>query len=281
MTLFILFIVVIVLVLVSTLIAGANEQAELEKKQEQQTLERRLSYTGFSELKFTLKGSNHCTEDEKEIFSHLKKNKELILLPEPWNPIDKSAISVCFYGKKIGYMDRTNAFHFRNILFQDNEIKYKTCFVREISQNEGYDTPLVEISVIYPDPKGKARVFGNQTSCDFVYIDPIEGCGIDLVKDIMKGFVVSEVSKEIINTHPEWYETEDKQLFDGDDLPTLWRTEDAGYLKEFIKELHEGKIATKRNEKSFLNKLERTYGDNEVLERLIDNYLKYKNIKLL
>lgn len=182
-----MFLFVFILLIVALMLAVLLRVASQDKKNEElAALDRRLKYTGMSEIKFTLKGSGYRTEEEKEVFKNLKEGKRVILLQEPWNPVDKNAISVWFHGKRIGYMDRDKAYAHKNDLFGKANVEYKYCVVSKIIWNEDYDTPIVDLSAYYSTSNGTAVLNINKTSIDFTYIDPIEGCGNNLMEDIQK-----------------------------------------------------------------------------------------------
>ena len=271
-------IVICVAVIVSIASAGLadvkqKEEAELRRQ------ERRLSVTGYGSFGFTLKGSNYCSDTAKEFLRGINEGDAVVLMPEFFNEFDKYAISVRYLGKHIGYMDRTTAFHWAEKLFTGDEPNYRLCVATKVEQNEGYDTPLVEFEVYYKEPNGKARFNFKHDGPKYIYVNPVEGCGQDLTEDIaQRGFLLSEISREVVNTFPELY----KDAKVDEELQEKWHEEDVQFLKQFIYELYTSGTNDARFKSHFLRKAEmdRVYGNGINLKILIESYLEFKELKL-
>lgn len=277
MAVFIIIIIVILAVsFMFPLLQDANEQEESERKAQ----ERRFTHTGFSSFTFKLKGSNYCSDLAKEFLANIQEGDAVVLMPEFFNEYDKYAISVRLFGKHIGYVDRTSAYHWAENLFGGSVPNYRLCVAKKVTLNEGYEFPVVDFEVFYKDSQGQARIDYKHEGSKYVYVDPVEGCGKDLADDIVKrGFILSEVSREVVNTHPEWYGLNNKT---DEDLNEKWHDEDVQHLKQFIFDLYSGAFTQQNAKTKFLKKvaMDRIYGNNEKLEKLLDMYLDFKELKL-
>ena len=277
MAVFIIIIIVILAVsFMFPLLQDANEQEESERKAQ----ERRFTHTGFSSFTFKLKGSNYCSDLAKEFLANIQEGDAVVLMPEFFNEYDKYAISVRLFGKHIGYVDRTSAYHWAENLFGGSVPNYRLCVAKKVTLNEGYEFPVVDFEVFYKDSQGQARIDYKHEGPKYVYVDPVEGCGKDLADDIVKqGFILSEVSREVVNTHPEWYGLNNKT---DEDLNEKWHDEDVQHLKQFIFDLYSGAFTQQNAKTKFLKKvaMDRIYGNNEKLEKLLDMYLDFKELKL-
>lgn len=277
MAVFIIIIIVILAVsFMFPLLQDANEQEESERKAQ----ERRFTHTGFSSFTFKLKGSNYCSDLAKEFLANIQEGDAVVLMPEFFNEYDKYAISVRLFGKHIGYVDRTSAYHWAENLFGGSVPNYRLCVAKKVTLNEGYEFPVVDFEVFYKDSQGQARIDYKHEGPKYVYVDPVEGCGKDLADDIVKrGFILSEVSREVVNTHPEWYGLNNKT---DEDLNEKWHDEDVQHLKQFIFDLYSGAFTQQNAKTKFLKKvaMDRIYGNNEKLEKLLDMYLDFKKLKL-
>jgi|GEM_PF-3736704 len=271
---------IFILVLVVSLIVAASNSANEERREKMKDLEKRITTTGFSSFTFKLKGSGYCSDVAKELLANIKEGDAVVLMPEFFNEYDKYAISVRYIGKHIGYVDRTTAFHWAGKLFTGSEPNYRLCVAKSVTLNEGYDIPLVEFEVFYRDFHGEAKIDLKHSGPYYAFIDPVEGCGRDLAEDLTKrGFIYVEESKEIINTHPEWYD-----LSEGvdEDLIEKWKNEDIKYLRWFVQSLYKGIIVDGKAKSRFLKQAatDRIYGNNEKLEKLLNRYLEFKELKL-
>ena len=272
----IILIVILVISFIFPLLQDANEQEESERKAQ----ERRFTHTGFSSFTFKLKGSNYCSDLAKEFLADIQEGDAVVLMPEFSNEYDKYAISVRLFGKHIGYVDRTSAYHWAENLFGGSIPNYRLCVAKKVTLNEGYEFPVVDFEVFYKDSQGQARIDYKHEGPKYVYVDPVEGCGKDLADDIVKrGFILSEVSREVVNTHPEWYGLNNKT---DEDLNEKWHDEDVQHLKQFIFDLYSGAFTQQNAKTKFLKKvaMDRIYGNNEKLEKLLDMYLDFKELKL-
>ena len=272
----IILIVILVISFIFPLLQDANEQEESERKAQ----ERRFTHTGFSSFTFKLKGSNYCSDLAKEFLADIQEGDAVVLMPEFFNEYDKYAISVRLFGKHIGYVDRTSAYHWAENLFGGSIPNYRLCVAKKVTLNEGYEVPVVDFEIFYKDSQGQARIDYKHEGPKYVYVDPVEGCGKDLADDIVKrGFILSEVSREVVNTHPEWYGLNNKT---DEDLNEKWHDEDVQHLKQFIFDLYSGAFTQQNAKTKFLKKvaMDRIYGNNEKLEKLLDMYLDFKELKL-
>lgn len=274
-----IFIIVVIVIAIPMIIAASSEASEQEDAN-RKAQERRFTHTGFSSFTFKLKGSNYCSDLAKEFLSDIQEGDAVVLMPEFFNEYDKYAISVRLFGKHIGYVDRTTACHWAEKLFEGSAPNYRLCVAKEVILNEGYDYPVVEFEVFYKDNQGQAKIDYKHEGPKWVYVDPVEGCGKDLTEDIVKrGFILSEVSREVVNTHPEWYGLNDKT---DDDLNEKWHGEDVQHLKQFIFDLYSGAFTQQNAKSKFLKQvaMDRIYGNNEKLEKLLDMYLDFKELEL-
>lgn len=273
-------IIIIVIVIAIPMIISAASEASEQEDANRKAQERRFTHTGFSSFTFKLKGSNYCSDLAKDFLADIQEGDAVVLMPEFFNEYDKYAISVRLFGKHIGYVDRTTACHWAEKLFEGSTPNYRLCVAKEVILNEGYDYPVVEFEVFYKDNQGQAKVDYKHEGPKWVYVDPVEGCGKDLTEDIVKrGFILSEVSREVVNTHPEWYGLNDKM---DDDLNEKWHEEDVQHLKQFIFDLYSGAFTQQNAKSKFLKQvaMDRIYGHNEKLEKLLDMYLDFKEIEL-
>lgn len=266
--------IIICIAVIISIVSSGN--AERKRKEEA----KRNKRTGFSSFTFKLRGSNYCSDISKDFLKNIKVNDAVLLMPEFFNEYDKYAISVRYIGKHIGYVDRTTAYHWAEKLFTGSDPNYQLCVAKSVTINEGYDFPLVEFEVFYRDFYGEAKIDLKHFGPYYAFIDPIAGCGKDLSEDLTKrGFIYVEESKEIINTHPEWYD-----LIEGvdEDLKEKWRNEDIKFLKWFIQSLYTGIIVDGNAKSRFLKQAatDRIYGNNEKLEKLLDRYLEFKELSL-
>ena len=277
MAVFIIIMIVILAVsFMFPLLQDANEQEESERKAQ----ERRFTHTGFSSFTFKLKGSNYCSDLAKEFLKEIKEGDAVVLMPEFFNEYDKYAISVRLFGRHIGYVDRTSAYHWAENLFGGSVPNYRLCVSKKVTLNEGYEFPVVDFEVFYKDSQGQSRIDYKHEGPKYVYVDPVEGCGKDLADDIVKrGFILSEVSREVVNTHPEWYGLNNNT---DEDFNEKWHDEDVQHLKQFIFDLYSGAFTQQNAKTKFLKKvaMDRIYGNNEKLEKLLDMYLDFKELKL-
>lgn len=278
--LLVLGLIIVVLIFLMMTMGGLSE----ERRQEEQELkeqERRLLTTGFSSFSFNLKGSNHCSDIARDLLQKIKQGDAVLLMPEFFNEYDRYAISVRMFGKHIGYMDRTTAFHWAEKLFTGSTPNYHLCIAKKVELNEGFDLPMVEFEVFYKDKDGRARFDFKHEGPMYSYVNPVEGCGQDLTDDITnKRFILSEISKEVVNTFPEIYGL-GTDVSD-DDLNEKWYEEDVQYLKEFIRDLHTGAIDDIKAKSKFLRNAakDRVYGNNDKLKVLLNSYLEFKEVKL-
>ena len=272
---------IVILVFVVFLIAVASKSANEERREKMKDLEKRITTTGFSSFTFKLKGSGYCSDVAKEFLANIKEGDAVVLMPEFFNEFDKYAISVRLYGKHIGYVDRSVAYEWAGRLFDGGEPNYRLCVAKTVTLNEGFDYPIVEFEVFYRKFGGVAKIDFKHCGADYVYIDPIEGCGKDLKEDLEKRFfTLCTISKEIINTHPEWYNINKEDT--NDDLNNNWYFEDVKYLKTFIFELYTGQINRESTKEQFLKRvsMDRVYGNNEKLKLLLGRYLEFKELEL-
>lgn len=276
-------VLVIVLLLVLFLFAyPAYMDAKEKEKEELKKQERRFSITGYSSFTFKLKGSNYCSDIAKGFLKDIKEGDCVVLMPEFFNEFDRYAISVRLFGRHIGYVDRTEAYHWAEKLFGGSAPNYELCIAKTVTLNEGYEYPLVTFEVFYKDVNGKAKFNHKNKGADYIYIDPIEGCGKDLAEDLTKRFfTLSQVSREIIYTHPELYGLDEVQE-DDDDLNEKWHDEDVQFLKEFIFGLYSGAFQDVKAKTKFLQNAakDRVYGNNDKLKVLLSRYLDFKEIML-
>lgn len=271
--------IVIGIIICTSIIIVIVSKGNAERKIREE--EERKKRTGFSSFTFKLKGSNHCSDIAREILQKIKQGDAVLLMPEFFNEYDRYAISVRMFGKHIGYMDRTTAFHWAERLFTGSAPSYHLCIAQKVELNEGFDLPLVEFEVFYKDKDGRTRFDFKHEGPMYSYVNPVEGCGQDLTDDITnKRFILSEISKEIINTFPEIYGL-GTDVSD-DDLNEKWYEEDVQYLKEFIRDLHTGAIDDIKAKSKFLRNAanDRVYGNNDKLKVLLNSYLEFKELKL-
>lgn len=278
MVVLVIIILVVVLLFAIPIYMSANE----EEKEELKRQDKRFSNTGFSSFTFKLKGSNYCSDLAKEFLKEIKEGDAVVLMPEFFNEYDKYAISVRLFGRHIGYVDRTVAYHWAEKLFGGSAPNYRLCVAKKVTLNEGFDYPVVDFEVFYKDTGGTAKFNFKHGGPDYIYVDPIEGCGKDVAEDIVKRhFLFSEVSREMVYTHPEWYGLDD-DADEEDDLTEKWHEEDVQYLKQFIFDLYSGAFVDVKAKSKFLKRvsMDRVYGNNEKLERLLNRYLEFKELKL-
>lgn len=267
--------IIICISIIIVIVSKGNAERKIREEEE------RKKRTGFSSFTFKLKGSNHCSDIARDILRKIKEGDAVLLMPEFFNEYDRYAISVRMFGKHIGYMDRTTAFHWAEKLFMGTTPNYHLCIARKVELNEGFDLPLVEFEVFYKDKDGRARFDFKHEGPTYSYVNPVEGCGQDLADDITnKRFILSEISKEVVNTFPEIYGL-GKDVAD-DDLNEKWYEEDVQYLKEFICDLHTGAIDDIKAKSKFLRNAanDRVYGNNDKLKVLLNCYLEFKELKL-
>lgn len=269
--------IIICIAVIISIVSSGN--AERKRKEEAERKKR----TGFSSFSFELKGSNYCSDLAKDLLRDIKEGTAVVLMPEFFNEYDRYAISVRLNGKHIGYMDRTNAYHWAEKLFDGcSNPKYHLCVASKVTLNEGFEYPLVEFEVFYREWDGEAKIDKNHPGPNFVYVNPIEGCGIDLVEDIAKrSCIVSKLSCEIIHTHPEYYQAIKEKVGD-DEVLAKWKEEDEDALLDFIKELHCGNFTSLEHKKLFLKNVskDRIYGNNTILKKLINEYLEFKELDM-
>lgn len=271
--------IVIGIIICTSIIIVIVSKGNAERKIREE--EERKKRTGFSSFTFKLKGSNHCSDIAREILQKIKQGDAVLLMPEFFNEYDRYAISVRMFGKHIGYMDRTTAFHWAERLFTGSTPNYHLCIARKVELNEGFDLPLVEFEVFYKDKDGRTRFDVKHEGPMYSYVNPVEGCGQDLTDDITnKRFILSEISKEVVNTFPEIYGLGND--VSDDDLNEKWYEEDVQYLKEFIRDLHTGAIDDIKAKSKFLRNAakDRVYGNNDKLKVLLNSYLEFKEMKL-
>ena len=276
-----IFIIVVIVIAIPMIIAASSEASEKEDAN-RKAQERRFTHTGFSSFTFKLKGSNYCSDLAKEFLKEIKEGDAVVLMPEFFNEYDKYAISVRLFGRNIGYVDRTAAYHWAEKLFGGSAPNYRLCVAKKVTLNEGFDYPVVDFEVFYKDHEGTAKFNFKHGGPDYIYVDPIEGCGKDMAEDIVKRhFLFSEVSREMVYTHPEWYGLDD-DTDGGDDLNEKWHEEDVQHLKQFIFDLYSGLFVDVKAKSKFLKQvaMNRIYGNNEKLEKLLDRYLEFKELKL-
>lgn len=278
MVVLVIIILVVVLLFAIPIYMSANE----EEKEELKRQDKRFSNTGFSSFTFKLKGSNYCSDLAKEFLKEIKEGDAVVLMPEFFNEYDKYAISVRLFGRHIGYVDRTAAYHWAEKLFGGSAPNYRLCVAKKVTLNEGFDYPVVDFEVFYKDTEGTAKFNFKHGGPDYIYVDPIEGCGKDVAEDIVKRhFLFSEVSREMVYTHPEWYGLDD-DADEEDDLTEKWHEEDVQHLKQFIFNLYSGAFVDAKAKSKFLKQvaMDRIYGNNDKLERLLNRYLEFKELKL-
>lgn len=278
MVVLVIIILVVVLLFAIPIYMSANEQEKEELKRQ----DKRFSNTGFSSFTFKLKGSNYCSDLAKEFLKEIKEGDAVVLMPEFFNEYDKYAISVRLFGRHIGYVDRTAAYHWAEKLFGGSAPNYRLCVAKKVTLNEGFDYPVVDFEVFYKDTEGTAKFNFKHGGPDYIYVDPIEGCGKDVAEDIVKRhFLFSEVSREMVYTHPEWYGLDD-DADEEDDLNEKWHEEDVQHLKQFIFDLYSGAFVDVKAKSKFLKRvsMDRIYGNNDKLERLLNRYLEFKELKL-
>lgn len=278
MVVLVIIILVVVLLFAIPIYISANEAEKEELKKQ----DKRFSNTGFSSFTFKLKGSNYCSDLAKEFLKEIKEGDAVVLMPEFFNEYDKYAISVRLFGRHIGYVDRTAAYHWAEKLFGGSAPNYRLCVAKKVTLNEGFDYPVVDFEVFYKDTEGTAKFNFKHGGPDYIYVDPIEGCGKDVAEDIVKRhFLFSEVSREMVYTHPEWYGLDD-DADEEDDLTEKWHEEDVQHLKQFIFDLYSGAFVDVKAKSKFLKRvsMDRIYGNNDKLERLLNRYLEFKELKL-
>ena len=273
---------IVILVFVVFLIATASNSANEEKREKMKDSEKRITTTGFSSFTFKLKGSGYCSDVAKEFLANIKEGDAVVLMPEFFNEFDKYAISVRLYGKHIGYVDRSAAYEWAGRLFDGGEPNYRLCVAKTVTLNEGFDYPIVEFEVFYRKHGGVANIDFKHEGPNFVYVNPIEGCGVDLTDDIMnRSCIVSKISCEIIHTHPEYYQAE-REKVKNDEVVDDWKAEDEKALLSFIENLYKGIVLEENGKTQFLRDIakDRIYGTNKILIKLLDEYLSFKELDL-
>lgn len=273
---------IVILVFVVSLIVLASNSANEERREKMKGLEKRITTTGFSSFTFKLKGSGYCSDVAKEFLANIKEGDAVVLMPEFFNEFDKYAISVRLNGKHIGYVDRSVAYEWANRLFDGSTPNYHLCVAKTVTLNDGFEYPVVDFEVFYRKWSGVAKIDSEHQGPDFVYVNPIDGCGVDLSDDITKrSCIVSKVSREIIHTHPEYYQEEKEKVKD-DEILYNWKYEDEKALLSFIEKLHNGSMLLNNGKSLFLREIQknRIYGTNKILKKLIDEYLSFKELEL-
>jgi len=229
-------------------------------------------YTRF--LTFNVQGTNFADEKGKEYIKSLKVGDPVLLVPEFYNPYDCNAVAVHVNGVRIGYMPASLAATVAKTIFPGHSANYTLCQVSEVVNDEVYEMPIIELAVFAKTADGKDQLISDREP-DILYVEPIEGCGQDLVDDILhRGYLLSIFARQMIYSHPEWYEE-----YDGESS----KDEDDEFFISFVNRIYFGGIKEKEDYQDFLKDVrrDRVRGDNKILIKRIKHYLKIRNIEFL
>ncbi len=249
--------------------AAEREAKERERVEEQKQPDR---YTRF--LTFNVQGTNFADEKGKEYIKNIKVGDPVLLVPEFYNPYDCNAVAVHVNGVRIGYMPSSIAATVAKSIFPGHSANYTLCQVSEVVNDEVYEMPIIELTVFAKTADGKDQPISDREP-DILYVEPIEGCGQDLVDDILhRGYLLSLYARQMIYSHPEWYEE-----YDGESS----KDEDDEFFISFVNRIYFGGIKDKEDYQDFLKDVrrDRVRGDNKILIKRIKHYLKIREIELL
>lgn len=234
--------------------------------------------TGYRKLyTFSLAGACYQSERGKELSRSLHAGDPVHLVPEPYNPKDSNAIAVHVEGERIGYVMSGIASRIYGRLFDGFDVSPHTCQVMYSELNPGYDTPKMMLSVFVKDEEGTDTLISDRTEPNYIYVEPIEGCGVDHVDDILhRGYLLVPEAKQMIYSHPEWY----KRITTAD--PDAMKSEDDDFFTEFVRRLYSGGIAYDSDVDEYIESIrdERTAGTSRVLSRRIKHYLTIRGISI-
>lgn len=248
--------------------AAEKEAKEHDRVEDQKQPDR---YTRF--LTFNIAGMNRASERGKELANELAVGDAVVLVPEFYNIYDNNAIAIYIYGTRIGYMPASLAATVAKTIFTGHSANYTVCQVSEIIKDDKYEMPIIQLAVFAKTKTGEDALISDKEPA-LIYIEPIEGCGVDYIDDILhKGYLMSLHARQMIYSHPEWYEGEDE----------LHKDEDDDFFMRFINKLFFGGIKDKEDYQDFLKDVrrDRVRGDNKILIKRIKHYLKIREIELL
>lgn len=232
--------------------------------------------TGYRKLyTFSLSGACYQSERGKALARSLHAGDPVHLVPEPYNPKDRTAIAVYVEGERIGYVMAGIASRIYGRLFDGFDVSSHTCQVMYSDINPGYDTPKMMLSVFVKDEAGTDTLISDRTEPNYIYVEPIEGCGVDHVDDILhRGYLLVPEAKQMIYSHPEWY----KRITTAD--PDAMKSEDDDFFTDFVRRLYSGGIVYDSDVDEFIESIrdERTVGTSRVLSRRIKHYLTIRGI---
>lgn len=251
---------------------AANKPVEIEEEPEAEYQKQPDRYTRF--LTFNVLGTNFADEKGKEYIKSLKVGDPVLLVPEFYNPYDCNAVAVHVNGVRIGYMPSSLAATVAKSIFPGHSANYTLCQVSEVVNDEVYEMPIIELAVFAKTADGKDQLISDREP-DILYVEPIEGCGQNLVDDILhRGYLLSLFARQMIYSHPEWYEE-----YDGESS----KDEDDEFFISFVNRIYFGGIKDKEDYQDFLKDVrrDRVRGDNKILIKRIKHYLKIKNIEFI
>lgn len=258
------------------LVRHFEEQARREKEEKQkakQAEEKKPDrYTRF--LTFNVQGTNFADEKGKEYIKNLKVGDPVLLVPEFYNPYDCNAVAVHINGVRIGYMPSSLAATVAKSIFPGHSANYTLCQVSEVVKDEIYAMPIIELAVFAKTSDGEDQLISDREP-DILYVEPIEGCGQNLVDDILhRGYLLSLYARQMIYSHPEWYEECEEETS---------KDEDDEFFISFVNRIYFGGIKDKEDYQDFLKDVRRNRvrGDNKLLIKRIKHYLKLKNLDIL
>ena len=232
--------------------------------------------TGYRRLyNFSLAGACYQSERGKALSRSLHAGDPVQLVPEPYNPKDRKAIAVHVEGERIGYVMGGIASRIYGRLFDGFDVGPYICQVLYSEINPGYDTPKMMLSVFVKDDEGTDTLISDRTEPNYIYVEPIEGCGVDHVDDILhRGYLLVPEAKQMIYSHPEWY----KRITTAD--PAEMKAEDDDFFTDFVRRLYSGGITYDTDVDEFIKSVrdERTVGTSRVLSRRIKQYLTIRGI---
>lgn len=229
-------------------------------------------YTRF--LTFNVQGTNFADEKGKEYIKNLKVGDPVLLVPEFYNPYDCNAVAVHIDGVRIGYMPSSLAATVAKSIFPGHSANYTLCQVSEVVKDEVYAMPIIELAVFAKTSDGEDQLISDREP-DILYVEPIEGCGQNLVDDILhRGYLLSLYARQMIYSHPEWYEECEEETS---------KDEDDEFFISFVNRIYFGGIKDKEDYQDFLKDVRRNRvrGDNKLLIKRIKHYLKLKNLDIL
>ena len=198
----------------------------------------------------------------------------MLLVPEFYNPYDCNVVAVHVNGVRIGYMPSSLAATVAKSIFPGHSANYTLCQVSEVVNDEVYEMPIIELAVFAKTADGKDQLISDREP-DILYIEPIEGCGQNLVDDILhRGYLLSIFARQMIYSHPEWYEE-----YDGESS----KDEDDEFFISFVNRIYFGGIKDKEDYQEFLKDVrrDRVRGDNKILIKRIKHYMKLRNFDFL